>query len=168
VIGIVFRGSLWFDGILTCQIHPDEPDCLSSLVRAIVRSRQYSQIHAAILSREDLMFGIRIDISDLSRRINLPVISIIRDSAHQKNPHHQNEQRSSRSENNFFSIGIAGGLVTVRAAGIGLQEAREIFAVACASGQRIPEAVRVAKIVAKHVTERNVFRQRTEHEHKRH
>jgi endonuclease V-like protein UPF0215 family len=159
VIGVVFRGSLWFDGLLTCEIRPGEPDCVSSLVRAIVRSKQYSQIHAAILSREDLVCGIRIDGSDLSRRINLPVVSISRDTARSKPPPYQNEQSSSRLERNFFSIEIAGGLVTVKAAGIGPEETREIFAVACASGQRIPEAVRVAKIVAMHVTGRGIFPQ---------
>lgn len=157
VVGIVFRGSLWLDGILTCELQPDGPAYLSGLVRTIVRSRQYSQIRAAILSREDLVPGIRIDISAFSRKINLPVVSIIRKTDRWKTPTHQNELPPTKSKIDYFSIKIAGGLVRVKATGISREETREIFAVACANGQRIPEAVRVAEVVAEHVTRRSLF-----------
>jgi endonuclease V-like protein UPF0215 family len=154
VIGIVYRGNLWLDGIFKCQVQRGRRERLSGLVRAIVQSRQYSQIHAVILSRENLLPGIRIEISDLSRKINLPVLSIIKKAtfSHRKVVGLQNQQRRARSKVECFRIKIAGQLVLVRAAGLSSGEAQEIFAIACASGQSIPEAVRVAQIVAEHAT----------------
>ena len=125
---------------------------MSGLVSAIVQSRQYSQIHAVILPREVLMSGVRFDISDFSHKINLPVISIARRTLYRKGPTHRKPTPKSRTDS--FSIKIAGGLVPVKASGISREETREIFDVACVEGQQIPEAVRVAKMVATHVAGR--------------
>ena len=144
VIGVVYRGNLWLDGIFKCQIRRGGREPLSRLVTAIVQSKQYSQIHAVILSRENLAPGIRIDISNFSRRINLPVLSIVKKTTL--------SQRGARSKVQPLRIRIAGRLVYIRAEGVSSEEAQEIFAIACASGKRIPEAVRVAQIVAKHTT----------------
>jgi len=152
VIGIVFRGNLWLDGIFTCQIRSTEPDGMSGVVSAIVQSRQYSQIHAVILPREVLVPGVRFDISDFSHKINLPVISIAGRARYRKEPTHRKSMLKSRAD--FFSVKIAGGLVPVKVSGISREETREIFAVACVDGRRIPEAVRVAKMVATHVAGR--------------
>jgi endonuclease V-like protein UPF0215 family len=157
VVGVVFRGNLWLDSIFVCQIQPDRPDYLSALVRAIVQSRQYSQIHAVILSREKLVSGIRTDISGLSRKINLPVISISRRTARQRTDSLQNARQSTKWKVEYFGVKTAGGPVCLKAAGIVPQKAREIFVVACADGQRIPEAVRVADLVAKRTTRRSLL-----------
>jgi len=152
LIGIVFRGNLWLDGILTCRVEPDRPNYLSGLVRAIVRSRQYSQIHAVILSRENLVPGSRIGISDLSRKINLPVICILRRTVRHGTHSHQNKPFPTKSKVKYFTIKTAGGLVSVKAAGLDREGTRQIFHVACREGAWIPEAVRVADVVARHVT----------------
>ena len=149
VIGIVFRGNLWLDGILTCQIRPKEPDCMAELVGAILQSRQYSQIHAVILPGEVLVSGVRFDISDFSHKIDLPVISIARRALYRKGPSHRKPMPKSRTD--YFGFKIAGRLVPVKVSGISREETREIFDVACVEGQQIPEAVRVAKMVATHV-----------------
>jgi len=144
VIGVVYRGSLWLDGMFECQVQRDRRGRLSGLVKAIVQSRQYAQIHAVILSREDLALGSRIHISDFSRKINLPVLSIVR----KKTP----SPREAEAKVESFRIKAAGRLVHVRAAGLSREKAGEIFAVACTSGQWLPEAVRVAQIVAEQAT----------------
>ena len=149
VIGIVFRGNLWLDGIFTCQIRPEEHDCMAKLVSAIVQSKQYSQIHAVILPREVLVSGVQLDISDFSHRINLPVISIATRHLYRKRPTHRNLELKSKIDS--FSIRQAGGMVPVKVSGISREETREIFAAACVDNQQLPEAVRVAKMVATQV-----------------
>lgn len=149
VVGVVFRGYLWLDGMFTCQIRPKEDDCMAKLVSAIVQSKQYSQIHAVILPREVLVFGVRLDISDFSHKINLPVISIARKALHQKRPPHRNPEPKWKTDS--FIIKIGSGKVPVEVSGISRDETQEIFAVACMDGRHIPEAVRVAKMVATHV-----------------
>jgi len=154
VVGIVFRGNLWFDGMFTCQIRPKEHDYMAKLVSAIVQSKQYSQIHAVILPREVLGSGVRLDISDLSHKINLPVISIARRVIYRKRHPQRNPEPKSKTDS--FSIKIGGGKVPVEVSGMSRDQTRETFAVACADGQQIPEAVRVAKMVATHVPRRRM------------
>jgi endonuclease V-like protein UPF0215 family len=144
VIGVVYRGNLWLDGMFKCQVQRDPHGRLSGLVKAIVQSRQYTQIHAVVLSKEDLAPGIRINISDFSRKIDLPVLSIVKKTGP--------SQGGATTKVERLRIKIAGRLVHVRAAGLSREEAGEIFAVACTSGQWLPEAVRVAQIVAEQAT----------------
>ena len=125
---------------------------MSELANAIVQLRQYSQIHAVILAREVLVSGVQFDISDLSDKINLPVISITRRTLHRKKPADRNPEPESK--NDSFSIKIAGGVTPVKVSGLSRERTREIFAIACVNGERIPEAVRVAKMIATNVAGR--------------
>ena len=151
VIGIVYRGSLWLDGIFKCQVQAGPRERSSGLVRTVLQSRQYSQIHAVILSRESLAPGIRIEISDFSRKINLPILSIRKTTPScRKVVGHGIRQRRTKLKTECFRIKVAGRFVHLKAAGLSSEEAREIFAIACARGRWIPEAVRVAQIVADH------------------
>ena len=129
---------------------------MAGLVSAIVQSRQYSQIHAVILPRETLVSGVRFDISDFSHKINLPVISIARRAPYRERPTYRKPMPRSRTD--YFGFKIAGRLLPVRVSGISREETREIFDVSCVEGQQIPEAVRVAKMVAKHVAGRPLSR----------
>lgn len=152
VVGVVFRGSLWLDGVISCQIPTDRPDCLTGLVHAIVRSRQHSQIHTVILHGQDLLSRIRIDISDLSHKIDLPVISISRRPIHWKKRRPQTKRHTPKSKLDYFPVKTGEGIVHVQVTGLSREEVREVFVVGCAGGQRIPEALRVAEIVAKQAT----------------
>jgi endonuclease V-like protein UPF0215 family len=144
VIGVVYRGNLWLDGMFKCQVQSDQHGRLSGLVKAIIQSRQYTQIHAVILPREELAPGIRIKISDFALKINLPVLSIVEKTAP--------SQRGATTKVERLRIKIAGRHLHLRAAGLSREQAGEIFAVACTSGQWLPEAVRVAQIVAEQAT----------------
>ncbi len=148
-IGVIFRGNLWLDGMLTCFLKPNRRDYLSDLARAIIRSKQYSQLRAVILSREQLVPGETLDVTDLADRINLPVISIIKEPRFQIRMNHSGRKRSNLTR---YKVGIRGKQVTVLAAKISYEQAKQIFAVSCAKGHRIPEAVRVAELIAKHVS----------------
>jgi endonuclease V-like protein UPF0215 family len=150
IVGIIFRGNLWLDGMLACRIEPNHPEYLSELVRAITQSKQYSQIRAVILSREMLTSAFRTSISDLSRVINIPVIAILGRRS-RKGRLRQNRQRLAKPRVSHLRIRIAGKFVYINTAGITGLEAQEIFEVACAKGQWIPEAVRVANTIAKNL-----------------
>jgi endonuclease V-like protein UPF0215 family len=152
VVGVVFRGSLWLDGVLSCRIPTDRPDSLTGLVQAIARSRQHSQIHTVILHGQDLSSKIRIDISDLSHKIALPVISISRRPIHWKERRAQTKRHTPKSKLDYFPVKTAEGIVHVQVTGLSHEEVREVFAIGCAGGQRIPEALRVAEMVAKQAT----------------
>lgn len=138
VVGVVFRGSSWLDGVFTCILEPGRRDYLSDLARAIMQSRQYSQVHAVILSREDLVAGTRINVSALAHKVSLPVISLI-------------ERSNPRRAKGHYLFAMRGRPILVRAAGISYARTREVFSIGCAGNHRIPEAVRVADLMTTHL-----------------
>jgi len=145
VVGIVFRGSLWLDGVLTCWIRKDQGDYISPLARAIRQSKQYSQIRAVILSRADLVPGNHIDIAALADVIGIPVMAI---SDEYRSPRKSQKPRRAM-KTMHYGIKIRGRHTWVKATGISYDMVREIFGVSCAEGRSLPEAVRVADVVAR-------------------
>ena len=139
VVGAVFRGRFWLDGLLTCSLESGRSDHISKLSRAIKKSRQYSQLHAVILSRERLIPGRDIDIANLARKLRLPVILVIK-------------KRSRRIKKGSYDLVINGKNVSVLACGISPGRVEEIFTVACAGDYPIPEATRVTDLIAEQVT----------------
>jgi hypothetical protein len=156
VVGIVFRGNLWLDGVLTCQLKPRHADYLLELVKAILRLRQYSQIHAIILWREELASGNPIDISKLSRETNIPVMSIGGLNVRTRANRPGGNRTETKSNADSFQIQLEEGVVGLKAVGIPYKETCEVFGVACAAGEPIPEALRVAQVVVRHLTRHHV------------
>jgi endonuclease V-like protein UPF0215 family len=157
VIGIVFRGSLWLDSVLTCQVTRRQRDYLSGLVQAVLGLKQYSQIRAVILQGEELVSGTRMRLSELSRETNLPVISIVELKGRTRASNPKIRQAETNSNADSFPIQLHGGVVCVKAVGMGQKETCKVLDVACATGQLIPEALRVAQVVARHVTKHGVL-----------
>lgn len=135
VVGVVFRGSLWLDGVFTCLLEPGRRDYLSDLARSIRKSKQYSQVHAVILAKKELLPDHHINISALFRKIRLPVILVMR----------KDDPPEARGR---YPISVRGRPVYVRVQGMSYERAAEVFSVGCAGNHRIPEAVRVADLVA--------------------
>lgn len=150
VIGVVFRGNLWLDGMVTCLLELNKHDHFSGISRVIMQSKQYSQLRAVILSREQLIPGEKIQITDLARRIKLPVICLIREPRGRATI----TRGKGLSNAKRYDFVVNGQRVHVLAAGLSHEAAQEIFSVACTRNRKIPEAVRVADLIAKQVPSR--------------
>jgi endonuclease V-like protein UPF0215 family len=158
LIGVVFRGNLWLDGLTTCWLRP-RGNHLIQLTQAILQTKQYSQIHAVIFSREKLTPYVRIDLADLSRRIRLPVIAIVKkNKSRKRNALRVKPSIRHATETENFDIEVNGRSISVKAVGINREATRELFEVTCADNCGIPEAVRIADLIAKHVSSRILFR----------
>lgn len=145
IVGVVYRGSLWLDGVLTCSLENDERDENSKISSAIRKSKQYSQLHAVILSSQRLLKDRDFDFADLTQRLNLPVIVMVKRTRHRAD-------RSGRSMKDYQSLVVNGRRVSVLASKIGKAAIQDIFNVACARNQQVPEAVRVANLMTEQVT----------------
>ncbi len=137
IVGAIYRGSLWLDAVFVCKVSSKKSEYLRSLVEAVVHSKQYSQIQTAILAKEFRTL-VSVDISELSRRLNLPVILLARPSR-RENERHIQDRHGFKSERRNLHI---------RFAGLNTKESRELFEIGCLNGQGSPEAVKVAKIIA--------------------
>jgi len=118
VVGVVFRGSLWLDGVFSCLLEPGRRDYLSDLARSIRKSKQYSQVHAVIIAKKELLPGHHINISVLFRKIRLPVILVMR----------KDDPREPRGR---CPISVRGRPVYVRVQGMSYERAAEVFSIGC-------------------------------------
>jgi len=145
VVGVVFRGSSWLDGILTCSLDAENTRHPSRIARAIMKSRQYSQLHAVILSREQIVPGRDIDIAQLARRLKLPVIAITKKRAPMK-------KTEKTLKANYYDFELNGERLYTLATGISHEKTQEVFFIGSTPKSCIPEAARVADLIAEQVT----------------
>lgn len=133
VVGVVFRGSLWLDGAFVSILkNAREPE--RDLAQAIKNCKQYSQLHALILSKEKNTRRNHINDRELYRRIKLPVITV-----------HRTRPRKIR---NMFQIQAGREQILVGLVGITPERAQEIFEVTRTAKRWIPEPLRVAELIA--------------------
>lgn len=111
-----------------------------------MKSRQYSQLHAVIATKTRIAPGQDIDLSELGRRLGLPVIALVERELVRK----RNVKQSVNSGR--YHLMVKGKRVSVLAPRIDLRYLQEIIEVACARDFLIPEAARVADLIAEQVT----------------
>jgi endonuclease V-like protein UPF0215 family len=146
IVGVVFRGNLWLDGMITWKLEANQVDSLSLFIQKIIHSKQYSQLRVLILSKQ-LTSRLRgINIVALANSIRLPVISIVQEK--RGGPGKADRGHESRKRG-LYKFKAHGAPVFVRVAGIDVFRARQIFEVGRMEPYRIPEAVRVADLIAK-------------------
>jgi endonuclease V-like protein UPF0215 family len=95
---------------------------------------------------------IRIDLSELSDKIKLPVISVERKMVRRTKRTYQSKRLSTMSTSGHFPVKTGNGIVEVQAKGMSREEASEVFSIGCAIDQQIPEALRVAELIGRQVT----------------
>jgi endonuclease V-like protein UPF0215 family len=141
VVGVVFRGSLWLDGVISCTLEMNGPNQNSTLSRAIKQSKQYSQLHAIIL-KERVVPGWKVNLADLARRVKRPVIA----TANRRISRAPKKGEGARDMHRYEII-INRRRLSVLAVGVGRAEAEQLFDVGCTPTSAIPEAVRVADLL---------------------
>jgi len=141
VVGVIFRGSSWLDGILTCNLRPKRSHEMLKLSRAIMRSRQYSQLHAVIISQNQDVLQRDSHIAELARRLKLPVILLLKRARVKKTSQPLGVEQ--------YELDINGERLHASAKGMRFKEIQELFTVGCAPDFCVPEAVRVADLIAK-------------------
>lgn len=143
VVGVVFRGQSWLDGVLTCSLEAGRHDNVSILSREIVRCRQYSQLHAIIVSGGRMPIS-DLDVAQLEHRVKLPVISIVG-----SNRRVRVGNKGQRMQHHRLLVN--GKRLVVSAKGVHVEKVQEILTTVSAPGSGIPEAVRVANLIADRV-----------------
>jgi endonuclease V-like protein UPF0215 family len=155
VVGVVFRGSLWLDGAFACLLEGPHRNHASALAKAIMRTKQYSQLHAVILSER---ISHELDVDALGDKTKLAVIAIVRGHASKntRKPHSSGAKRL-----NLYEVVMQKKTVNVQVKGLSSEFVRDVFKASCAPGHHIPEAVRVANLLAEHVPRPLVSNRRT-------
>lgn len=150
IVGAVFRGGDWLDGVLSSKVRVDGSDSTSKLVKMINKCKFRPQLQCVIL--DGIAFGgfNVINIEELNKKTKLPVIVVIR-----RMPDFNKIKRTLKKikqENKYKLIEKAGkvnkiGQIYFQSKGISLERTKEVLKISC-TRSLLPEALRAAHIIA--------------------
>ncbi|MCW4044655.1 MAG: DUF99 family protein [Candidatus Bathyarchaeota archaeon] len=157
VVGIVFRGGYWLEGIMHTKITVDGFDATEKISSMVLRSPHYKQLRVIMLN--GITFGgfNVVDIKVLNAKTGLPVIAVTREKPNLAEIH-EALKHLPKSDERWNVVLNAGDLVEVatrhrqaqiyaHVAGVSKEDARRILR-STSTRSNIPEALRVAHIVA--------------------
>ena len=161
VVGVVFRGGYWLDGVMRTEVEVDGLDGTEKIASMIIESPHYKQLRIIMLSGITLAGFNVIDIKELYNKTGLPVIAITRDMPNMKEIE-QAIERLPEKEKRWRAIQNAGEMIKVQTrkeeepiymqiAGIKREDAEKIVKIT-STRSNIPEPLRVAHIIASGLT----------------
>jgi len=154
LIGTVFRGGTWLDGVLRTQIIIDGSDATDKIVKMVCSSRNKDQLGVIML--DGITFGgfNIVNIKEIFEKTEIPVIVVMR-----KFPNFDKIQTALKRfkdwEKRWNRVLIAGEVhkveneetIFIQTYGISLDDAKEIIKIST-TRSAIPEPVRAAHIIA--------------------
>jgi len=157
VVGVVFRGGYWLDGVMRTHVRVDGMDATEQLASMIIGSPHYDQLRVIVLNGVTLAGFNVVDIHGLYERVKLPVIAVTRDKpnfddirkALKNLPESDRRWRAIEKAGKMFMARTREGEAPVYAHAVGLSEedAKRILR-STSTRSNIPEALRVAHLIA--------------------
>jgi len=154
VIGTIFRGGVFLDGILRIDVKIDGMDATEKLIKAINRSK-HKDLRVTML--DGITFGgfNMVDIKKLYEKTGLPVIAIVRKKtnlkkfreAMKKLPHFEKRWEAVENAGEFYKVSNHGKNIYFQKMGIEKEDAEKIIKIS-STRSLIPEALRVSHIIA--------------------
>ncbi|MHA1631000.1 MAG: endonuclease dU [Candidatus Heimdallarchaeota archaeon] len=157
IVGVIYRGKELFEGMLTSTITVDGEDATKTIIEMVTKSTHYEQLKA-IFTRGVTIGGFNyIDLEELARKTNLPVISIV--------DHQPDMAKIEKALKNLPNGQYRWGIIQkngppkavrsnpkeepvyVQFIGLSQQEAHQLIQNATVTG-RIPEPLRIARLIA--------------------
>jgi endonuclease V-like protein UPF0215 family len=161
VVGVVYRGGYWLDGVMRTEVEIDGMDATEKIASMITASTHYDQLRVIMLN--GITFGgfNVVDMKKLFERVRLPIITVTRER-----PLFKEIRKAIRnlpeSKKRLEAIVGAGKItevhtrdaeqaVYIQIAGIPAKDAKKIVK-STSTRSNIPEALRVAHIIASGLT----------------
>jgi endonuclease V-like protein UPF0215 family len=157
VVGIVFRGGYWLDGVMHTEILVDGFDATEKIAAMVTGSPHFRQLRVIMLN--GITFGgfNVVDMKVLHAAAGLPVVAVTREKPDLKKIH-EAVQLMPRSEERWGAVLNAGDVteistrnsaerVYLHVAGVSVADAERIVRLT-STRSNIPECLRVAHLVA--------------------
>ena len=157
VVGVVFRGGYWLDGVMHNEILVDGFDATEKIGNMVVGSPHYRQLRVIMLN--GITFGgfNVVDMKALNAATRLPVIAVTREKPDLSSIREALEHLP-KSEERWWAVLNAGDVTAVstrnrdekiylHVAGVSVDDAERIVRLT-STRSNIPEALRVAHLVA--------------------
>jgi endonuclease V-like protein UPF0215 family len=161
VVGIVFRGGYWLDGVMRTQVDVDGMDATEKIAGMIMSSAHYGQLRVVMLDGVTFAGFNVVDTLRLFEKTGLPVIAVTREKpdfddiwkALENLPFAEERWKAIRNADKIVRISTRKKeeAIFMQVAGIGADVAKRIVR-STATRSNIPEALRVAHLVASGLT----------------
>ncbi len=156
IVGAVFRGGNWLDGVLRSHITKDGTDATDTIIRMVTKSKHFGQVRVLMLDGITYAGFNVVDITEVFEKTGIPVIAVMRDYPdldriraaleHLSNPGPRWEIIKRAGE--IHKVTTRGGNpVYFQYCGIGLEDAREVMRMS-STHSNIPEPLRAAHLIA--------------------
>ncbi len=161
VIGVVFRGGYWLDGVMHTKIAVDGLDAAESIASMVLESPHYKQLRVIMLNGVTFAGFNVVDIQLLNTLTKLPVIAVTCDKP-DLHAIHEALTNLPESEKRWNAVQKAGEIYQLRSrhagkkifievAGISIADAKKIVLLT-STRSSLPEPLRVAHIIASGLT----------------
>lgn len=161
VVGVVFRGGYWLDGVMHTTVKVDGFDATEKIISMTITSPHHNQLRIIMLNGITFAGFNVVDIQEINTKTGLPVIVVTK-----KKPNFTQIKKAlknlSQSESRWEIIKSAGPPIEVltrggrkkvymQTSGISEEDAKKIIKLT-STRSSIPEALRVAHLVASGVS----------------
>lgn len=157
VVGVVFRGGYWLDGVMHTKIEVDGFDATEKIASMIINSPHYKQLRVIMLNGMTFAGFNVVNIKELNSEINLPVIAVTREKpnfteireALKNLPESEERWKIIKSAGKMFEVSTRSEneKVYMQTSGILEEDARKILQLT-STRSSVPEALRVAHLIA--------------------
>lgn len=165
VVGVVFRGGRWLDGVMRTEVTIDGLDATKKISGMVTESPHYEQLRVLMLSGITFAGFNVVDIRGLFESTSLPVIALTRERpdlegvrrALENLPDQAVRWRAVQNAGDVFQIKIRSGAapVYVQVAGVSMGDAERIVRLSC-TRSGFPEPLRVAHMIASSLSKAGV------------
>ena len=157
IVGVVYRGGQWLDGIMRTQVEIDGLDATEKIATMIKNSPHDEQIRVIMLDGITFAGFNIVDIKELFQKTGLPVITVTREKPNFEDikkalknlPDYEKRWEAMKNAGKIFKVQTREGEepIYVGVAGISETDAEKILK-KTSTRSNIPEALRVAHIIA--------------------
>jgi len=157
VVGVVFRGGYWLDGVMHTKVEVDGFDATEKIASMIINSPHHKQLRVIMLNGITFAGFNVVNIKELNAETKLPVITVTREKpnfteirkALKNLPKSGERWKASQSAGKIFEIFTRSRneKVYMQTSGILEEDARKILQLT-STRSSIPEALRVAHLIA--------------------
>lgn len=165
IIGVVFRGGYWLDGVMHTKVEVDGLDATRKIASMIVDSPHHKQLRVIMLNGVTCAGFNVIDLKKLNAKTKLPVIAVTREKpnfaeiheALKNLPNREERWAAVRGTGELFEVHTRSkrARVYMQICGICEEDARRILQVASTRSD-IPEPLRVAHLIASGISANSV------------
>lgn len=157
IVGVVFRGGHWLDGVMHTKVKVDGLDATCKIASMIVNSPHYRQLRVILLNGVTCAGFNVVDIKKLNRETRLPVIAVTRNKpdfaeireALENLTNSEKRWKAIRGTGELLEVsaGSRGNRVYMQISGICEEDAKRILQIT-STRSSIPEALRVSHLIA--------------------